>query len=348
MLRYGRLIGISRVTASTDRGPPQSWRRISTRRASPSGGKMVSWSDVSRSRVFLPGRRAEKAVAFDDFGHLGGVFTPTPSPFEIEKIAFLTGSRCYKRVEASLMLRAPTLSPLLLLVAAAALLLIGCATTTAAKSSQLASKQSKALYNSQPMGLVGLMQMNPEAGPPRAAGMSGLIVGYVVSHPALPSYLWVRGSRGTDWLPVLAFKMSFLLVKAEGAEAGLENIRGQGFIDVYFGASGFSDSLLHYAGSFEDSQRVERDRVEFYGNVNADTCRFYLHLQETALETWTFAYAGRNWRTPPSRIAWDLLVGEFSEGFVGVAFSSNNAMAPRSPEEKLIAIVGEPHRLMRY
>lgn len=128
----------------------------------------------------------------------------------------------------------------------------------------------------------------------------------------------------------------------------MEDLRGRGKLEVFYEPDGFGDALLNYPRTLESSQVIEADNVEFGGNLNFDTYRFYMRLRETVVATRPFSFAGRSWRTPDSGTAWDMLVGEYSDGFFGVAMASNNAMPPLSPQEKLIALVGPPQRVMRY
>jgi hypothetical protein len=195
------------------------------------------------------------------------------------------------------------------------------------------------------MGLVGLLLMDPRAGPPRAAGMKGVIVGYVVSHPALGFGLSTH--RDGHLRPILAFRMNIVLVKAQGM-GGLEETRGRGELDVFYDAAGFDDSLLRNPRVLENDEEVEADAVEFRGSIDFDTYRFYMRVHETAMTTQAFTFDGRRWRTPAARTAWDVMVGEYSDGFVGVAFASNNALFPLSPEEKLISLAGARTGATRY
>jgi hypothetical protein len=195
------------------------------------------------------------------------------------------------------------------------------------------------------MGLVGLLLMDSRAGPPRAAGMKGIIVGYVTSHPALGSGLSTR--RDGHIRQVLAFRMNIVLVKAQGL-GGLEDTRGRGELDVFYDAAGFDDSILRDPRILEKDEEVEADAVEFRGSIDFNTYRFYMRVHETAMATQAFTFAGRRWRTPTARTAWDVLVGEYSDGFVGVAFASNNSLYPLSPEEKLISLAGARTGMTRY
>lgn len=227
--------------------------------------------------------------------------------------------------------------------AVALVALLGCA--CCASSNAPKRPAAHALVSSPAMGLVGLLVMDPRAGPPRAAGMKGLIVGYVLSHPALGSDLSVR--RDGHALPVLAFRLTMVVVQANGV-GGLEDMRGRGELDVFYDADGFGDVLLNDPRTLDGAAEVEADNVEFRGNIDFDTYRFYMRVHETALASRPFMFAGRKWCTPTSRTAWDVLVGEYSDGFVGVAIASNNTMHPLSPEEKLTALVGPRPGSTRY
>lgn len=225
-----------------------------------------------------------------------------------------------------------------------ALALIGCAsggTTSPSRS----SPAPHALVSSPAMGLVGLLLMDPLVGPPRAAGMTGVIVGYVISHPALDSELSVR--RNGQTLPVLAFKLNLVIVESNGS-GGLENLRGRGHLYVFYKPDGFGDAPLNYPPALDSNLQIEADKIEFDGNINPDTYRFYMRMHETVGERRAFVFAGRTWRTPVSHTAWDVMIGEFSDGFAGLAIASTNAMTPLSPQEKLVALVGPPHHSVRY
>lgn len=221
--------------------------------------------------------------------------------------------------------------------------LLGCAGCASSNSAQSPAPHS--LVTSPAMGLVGLLVMDPRAGPPRAAGMTGLIVGYVTSHPALRSDLSVR--RDGHALPVLAFRLTIVVVQANGV-GGLEDIRGRGQLDVFYDSDGFGDALLNDPRTLGGAEQVEADSVDFRGNIDFDTYRFYMRVHETAVASRAFTFAGRKWRTPTLRTAWDVLVGQYSDGFVGVAIASNNTMFPLSPEEKLVSLAGPRPGPVRY
>ena len=195
------------------------------------------------------------------------------------------------------------------------------------------------------MGLVGLLVMDPMTGPPRVAGMKGQVVGYVVSHPGLQAKPWVR--RNGQTLPVLAFKLTVVIAQADGI-AGFEELRGHGKLDVFYNPDGFSDTLLSYPRTLKNSQKIEVYDVEFRGNVDFDTEKFFMRLHETALATRPFSFDGRVWRTPVSLSSRDVLVGEYSRGFESLVIASRDTMPPLSPQEKLIALVGSPQRIVRY
>lgn len=234
------------------------------------------------------------------------------------------------------------MTPLVRYVNAVALIaLLECAGCASSHSPGAPNRRS--LVNSPPMGLVGLLVMDPQTGPPRAAGMKGLIVGYVTSHPALGSNLSVR--RNGHTLPVLAFRMTVVLVRADGL-GGLEHTRGRGELDVFYDPAGFNDGLLNDPRTLDTAEEIEADSVDFHGSIDFDTYHFYLRVNETAVASRAFTFDGRRWHTPIARTAWDVLVGQYSEGFVGVAFASNNTMRSLSPEEKLGALAGP--RSVRY
>ncbi len=232
-----------------------------------------------------------------------------------------------------------------LLACVMAVAFLGCA-SAGAKTTPGPSQIPSRLINSPSVGLVGLLLMDPLAGPPRAAGMKGVIVGYVVSHPSLQSDLSVRTTAGHA-LPVLAFKLALVIVRSNGA-GGLEDLHGRGTLNIYYKPDGFSDELLNYAGAIESNQRIESDHIEFQGYLNFNTYRLYLQMREVTVATSPFTFAGRSWRTPVARIARDVLIGEYSDSFFGLAIASSNAMVPLSPEEKLVALVGSPQRVVRY
>ena len=227
---------------------------------------------------------------------------------------------------------------------AMALALHGCA-SGGARSTSRPSPAPHALVSSPAMGLVGLLLMDPYVGPPRAAGMTGVIVGYVISHPALGSDLSVR--KNGETLPVLAFELNIVVVESNGA-GGMEDIRGHGNLNVFYKPEGFSDAPLNYPPTLDSNLQIEADTVEFDGNINSDTYRFYMRMHETVVESRAFVFAGHTWRTPVSRTSSDIMIGEFSDGFAGLAIASTDAMAPLSPQEKLVALVGQPHRPVRY
>jgi len=232
------------------------------------------------------------------------------------------------------------------LACAVALASVGCAASSA-KSTLHPRQAPIASLDSPAMGLVGLLPMDPWTGPPRAAGMKAVVGGYVVSHPALKTDLSVPGGRDGHALPVLAFKLTMIITEANGS-VGPEVYHGHGNLNVFYKPDGFSDALLNYAGAIENTQQIESDKIEFDGNPDFDTSRFYLHVRETVVATRAFIFAGRSWRTPVSRTASDVLVGQYSDSFFGEAFASSNVMPPLSPEEKLIALAGSPLRTFRF
>lgn len=232
------------------------------------------------------------------------------------------------------------------LLACLMVLCAGCA-SGAGNSTSNAPPLPIARFDSPPIGLVGLLVMDPYAGQMRAAGMKGVMLGYVVSHPALPADLCVPAGRDGHPLPVLAFKLTSVLTETSGSE-GPEVVRGHGTLNIFYKPDGFTDALLHDGGALDNTEQVESDHIEFYGSPIPGTNRFYLHLQETVVATHAFVFAGRAWRTPVSRTASDTMVGEYSDSFVGEAYASSGAMPSLSPEEKLIALAGAPHRLVRY
>jgi len=71
--------------------------------------------------------------------------------------------------------------------------------------------------------------------------------------------------------------------------------------------------------------------VEFRGNVDFDTEKFFMRLHETALATRPFSFDGRVWRTPVSLSSRDVLVGEYSRGFESLVIASRDTMPPLSP-----------------
>jgi hypothetical protein len=231
---------------------------------------------------------------------------------------------------------------------ACAMVLGGCASGVA-NSPPNQHPTPRARNDSTAIGLVGLLVEKPWVRGPRAPGMTGAIVGYVVSHPALPTDLFVPGGRDGHPLPVLAFKLTFVIAKAEGRQGiGPEEIRGHGTLNVFYKPEGFTSAVLYNAGTFDNAQQIESDHIEFYANPDSGSDRLYRHLQETAIATHAFEFAGRTWRTPASRTASDLLIGQYSDSFVGEAYVSSGAMQASSPEESLIALAGAPHRGVHY
>jgi hypothetical protein len=137
------------------------------------------------------------------------------------------------------------------------------------------------------------------------------------------------------------------MTETDGSQ-GPEVVRGHGTLNIFYKPDGFTDALLHDGGALENTQQVESNHIEFYGGPATGTNRFYRHIRETVLATHAFVFAGRTWRTPLSRTASDGLVGEYSENFVGEVYASSDATPSLSPEEKLIALAGAPHRVIRY
>jgi hypothetical protein len=234
-----------------------------------------------------------------------------------------------------------------LLSCAVAVALLGCASDSAKRTPRPFPQAQIATANSPAMGLVGLAITDPLTGHQRAAGMQGVMVGYVVSHPALPTDLRVPAGRDGHPLPVLAFKVTSVITQADGRQ-GPEELRGHGTLEVFFNPDGFSETVLHYPQALENSEQIESDEITFYEKTDFNTSRFYLHLQETVTATRAFSFAGRSWRTPVHRTADDLLIGEYSDAFFGDAYVSTNVASPLSPEEQLIALAGSPHRVVRY
>jgi len=71
--------------------------------------------------------------------------------------------------------------------------------------------------------------------------MNGVIVGYVVSHPALPAELFVTGRRDGQRLPVFAFKLTFVIAEAQGSQ-GPEVVQGHGTLKVFYKPNGHNES----------------------------------------------------------------------------------------------------------
>lgn len=244
------------------------------------------------------------------------------------------------------MYRRLPIHPVRLLVYAIAIALVGCgseATHPPSVSPLIPITRNDSLA----IGLVGLLPEKPWVGGPRAAGMNGVIVGYVVSHPALPADLFVTGRRDGQRVPVLAFKLTFVIAKAQGSQ-GPEVVQGHGTLKVFYKPNGFNETVLYYPGAFEQAREIESDHIEFYANPDSGSDRLYRHIRETTIATHAFEFAGRLWRTPDSRSASDLLVGQYSDSFVGEAYASAAAIQGQSPEESLIALAGAPHRPVRY
>lgn len=188
------------------------------------------------------------------------------------------------------------------------------------------------------MGLVGLLVLNGGSDLPRAAGMHGTIMGYVVSHPALGSGLAVR--RDDRDLPVLAFRYQFKFVQANG-RGGLEDFRGRGTLTVYFDPDGFSNEVVSGATSIRGGEEIEQDQVDFHGSVDFNTFLLHLNLDETAVASHAFKFRGLTLRTPAHRTARDVLEGEFNSDF-GVAIASAGTMPWMSAPQKLLALSGTP------
>jgi hypothetical protein len=106
--------------------------------------------------------------------------------------------------------------------------------------------------------------------------------------------------------------------------------------------------VLYYAGALENTQEIESDHIEFYADPDSGSDRLYRHLRETTIATHAFEFGGRPWRTPASRTASDLLVGQHSDTFFGETYVSASAMQAQSPEQSLIELAGAPNRLARY
>jgi hypothetical protein len=198
------------------------------------------------------------------------------------------------------------------------------------------------------MGLVGLELIDPSIGPQRAAGMQGLMVGYVVSHPALQTDLRVPAGTDGHPLPVLAFRVTSVVTREAHGKDGPEELRGRGTLDVFFNPDGFSDDPLHYPPSLAGSQKIESDRIEFAEKTDYQIERYHLHLRETAIATWAFDFAGRSWQTPVGRTADSELIGQYSDIFSGDTYASTSVLSALSPEENLIAVAGSPLRSARF
>lgn len=240
-----------------------------------------------------------------------------------------------------------TILPVRLVAYAMAMTLAGCASSGAKLTSPSRHRAPVERNDSSTaIGLVGLLAEKPWVGPPRAPGMTGAIVGYVVTHPALPNDLFVVGRDGQS-MPVLAFKLTFVIAKEEGRQ-GPEEIRGHGNLRIFYKPDGFNDTVLHYSGAFENTQEIELDHIEFYADPDSGSDRLYRHVRETAIATHAFELGGRPWRTPSSRTGSDLLVGQYSDSFVGEVYVSSGTLQTQSPEETLVGLVGAPNRKVRY
>jgi hypothetical protein len=236
--------------------------------------------------------------------------------------------------------------PIRLLSCAVAVALAGCA--AGPKTTLRPFPQSPmAEVDSPAMGLVGLVLRDPFTGPQRAAGMKAVMVGYVVSHPALPTDLRVPAGSDGHPLPVLAFKVTSVITETHGRQ-GPEETNGRGTLQVFFNPDGFSETILHYPQALDKSREVETDEVEFWETTDYNTSVFHLRLREVAVATQAFSFAGRNWRTPVRRTADDELIGAYSDSFFGDSYASVSQRSPLSPEEQLVALAGSPHRAVRY
>ena len=242
--------------------------------------------------------------------------------------------------------RCLTIHPVRLVAYAIAMTLVGCASRAQLPPSPTPRAPTERNDSATAIGLVGLLTEKPWDGPPRAPGMTGAIVGYVVSHPGLPSDLFVAGRHGES-RPVLGFKLTFVIAKEEGS-VGPEQIRGRGDLRIFYKPDGFTDTVLHYPGAFENTQEIEFDHIEFYADPDSGSDRLYRHLRETTIATHAFEVGGRPWRTPPSRTGSDLLVGQYSDSFGGEVYVSSATLQAQSPEETLIGLVGAPNRQVRY
>ncbi len=154
-------------------------------------------------------------------------------------------------------------------------------------------------------------------------------------------------SRDGQSLPVLAFKLTFVIAKEDGRQ-GPEVIRGRGNLRIFYKPDGFSDTVLHYSGAFENTQEIELDHIEFYADPDSGSDRLCRHVRETTIATHAFEFGGRPWRTPSSRTGSDLLVGQYSDSFVGEIYVSSSTLQTQSPEETLVGLVGAPNRKVRY
>jgi hypothetical protein len=243
--------------------------------------------------------------------------------------------------------RPPLIFPIRLFACAILVALTGCASSATKLSFPPILPTPVAHTDSNAIGLVGLLVEKPWVGPPRAPGMTGSIVGYVIRHPALPTELFVAHRGDGHPLPVLAFKLTFVIVKEEGSQ-GPEEIRGRGTLRLFYNPDGFNETVLYYGGALENAQEIESDHIEFYANPDSGSDRLYRHIRETTIATHAFEFGGRPWRTPEPRTASDLLVGQYSDSFAGEVYVSSSALRTQSPEENLVGLVGMPNRKVRY
>lgn len=224
-------------------------------------------------------------------------------------------------------------------IAALFLISFTCASCAPASHSSQPRPSPTAPISSRPIGLVGLLALNGDSNLPHAGGMHGTVTGYVVSHPNLGSGLTVR--REERDLPVLAFRLNFAFVRAAG-RVGLEDFRGRGTLIIYYDGGGYTNEVISGAGSVRGGEEIERDEVEFRGSMDLSTYLIHLNLEETAVATRAFTFRGLTLQTRAYRRAYDVLDGEFGEGFSGVVIASTGTMPWMSASQKLLALSGSP------
>lgn len=224
---------------------------------------------------------------------------------------------------------------LLLAVYAAAsaclLLAMSCSPNGASTPPEQATAEADRLRMSSPTSKVALL--GPESGRAfRTPGRTCMLRGYLAEHPALP----VRPAllRDGRMVPVLSFVMT---VKITGSiiTRGIATIRGHGKLRVFYDPEGIDSATITDWQSPPRGTEIEEDDIRLQADFRPESRNYWLRLQETAVATEPFEFRGREYRMPTGRSAHDLLRGEGSQRFGGLALASRSTLAMGSPASQL-------------
>ncbi len=215
------------------------------------------------------------------------------------------------------------------------LLAMSCSPNGALTPPEQAAAEADRLRMLGPTSKVALL--GPESGRAfRTPGRTCMLRGYLAGHPALPFRpALLRDGR---MVPVMSFVMTVKITDsiitrgmATGASA---TIRGYGKLRVFYDPDGIDSATLTDWKSPPRGIQVEEDDIRVEAEFRAPRT-YWLRLQETAVATQPFEFRGREYRMPTGRSAHDLLRGEGSQRFGGLALASRSTLVMGSPATQL-------------